>query len=314
MRRNIAFVFPGQGSQSVGMLADVADSYPLVQENFQMASDILGYDLWQIAQIGPQEKLMETVNTQLAVLISDVSLFQLWQQQQGCLPAMMAGHSLGEYAALVAAESIELKDAIRLVYHRARLMQEAVPFGEGAMAAVIGLSEEDIRQVCQSAQSIGVVEPANFNSSGQIVIGGQASAVEKAMEIAKEKGAKKVIKLDMSVPSHCSLMQNAAKQLAQVLESISVKTPKIPVIHDADVLNHSDSKSIKHALVAQLYSPVRWVEIIQKMVQNGIDTLIECGPGKVLNGLNKRIDENLKLLQLNDANSLKELLKNEFIC
>jgi [acyl-carrier-protein] S-malonyltransferase len=311
LEKNIAFVFPGQGSQSVGMLSDVANAYPLIQKNFQLVSDLLGYDLWQLTQHGPQEKLNETVNTQLAVLTADVSLYQLWRQQQGCQPAMTAGHSLGEYAALVAAEAIELKDAISLVYHRAIFMQNAVLPGQGAMAAIIGLSEEEILQVCQEAQSEGSVEPANFNSPGQTVIGGQIGAVEKAMEIAKVKGAKKAVKLIMSVPSHCSLMRSAAEQLAHLLEGISIKAPSIPVIHNVDALSHSDPEAIKRALVTQLYQPVRWTESIRKMVELGIKTVIECGPGKVLNGLNKRIDENLKLFQLNDLNSLDNLLKIE---
>lgn len=313
LKKNIAFVFPGQGSQSIGMLSDVAHAYPLAQENFQLASDILGYDLWALTQQGPQEKLNQTVNTQLAVLIADVSLYQIWRQEKGCLPAMMAGHSLGEYAALVAAEAISLKDAVSLVHHRAIFMQNAVLPGDGAMAAIIGLNEEEIYSVCQAAQVEGSVEPANFNSPGQIVIGGQIGAVEKAMEIAKEKGAKKAVKLAMSVPSHCSLMRGAAEQLAHVIEGASIKSPSIPVIHNADVLSHDDPEAIKRALVMQLYMPVRWVDTIRKIAASGVDTVVECGPGKVLNGLNKRIDGNLKLFQTNDLNSLDNLLKSGVI-
>ncbi|MFP4610179.1 MAG: ACP S-malonyltransferase [Thiohalophilus sp.] len=304
----LAFVFPGQGSQSEGMLKDLAEAYPQVGETFTQASDKLGYDLWQIVQQGPAEDLNRTDITQPAMLAAGVATWRVWQEKGGAMPALMAGHSLGEYSALVCAGSLDFADAIALVAERGRLMQDAVPAGEGAMAAILGLDDDAVRQACEAAAEGEVLAPVNFNSPGQVVAAGNKSAVERLVNVAKERGAKRALVLPVSVPSHCSLMQPAADKLAAVLEQIEIKAPQIPVINNVDVAAPTDPAAIRDALVRQLYNPVRWVETVQKMAADGADRLIECGPGKVLVGLNKRIDKSMAAEAIFDPDSLNTAL------
>lgn len=300
----LAFVFPGQGSQSIGMLKDLAGAYPAVSNTFREASDKLGYDLWQIVQEGPEDKLNSTDITQPAMLAAGVATWRVWQEKGGDQPVVMAGHSLGEYTALVCAGSLAFSDAVGLVAERGRLMQAAVPAGQGAMAAILGLDDAAVIQVCADAAQGEVLEPVNFNSPGQVVAAGHKTAIERLVELAKERGAKRALLLPVSVPSHCALMKPAAEKLAQVLAGIEVKTPTIPVINNADVGSPSDPATIRDALVRQLYSPVRWVETIKKMAADGVDRLIECGPGKVLVGLNKRIEKGMAAEAVFDTASL----------
>lgn len=304
----LAFVFPGQGSQSEGMLKDLADSYPVVGETFQQASDRLGYDLWSVVQNGPADKLNSTDVTQPAMLAAGVATWRVWQEKGGAQPAVMAGHSLGEYSALVCAGSLDFSDAIGLVAERGRLMQEAVPAGEGAMAAILGLDDDAVRQACAEAAEGDVLAPVNFNSPGQVVAAGNRVAVERLVNVARERGAKRALVLPVSVPSHCSLMKPAADKLATVLADIDMKAPQIPVINNVDVATPDDPAAIREALVRQLYNPVRWVETIQKMAADGVDRLIECGPGKVLAGLNKRIDKTMAAEAVLDTASLDAAL------
>ncbi|MFO8025378.1 ACP S-malonyltransferase [Thiohalophilus sp.] len=304
----LAFVFPGQGSQSEGMLKDLAAAYPQVGETFAQASDKLGYDLWQVVQNGPAEDLNRTDITQPAMLAAGVATWRVWQEKGGAMPALMAGHSLGEYSALVCAGSLDFADAIGLVAERGRLMQDAVPAGEGAMAAILGLEDDVVRQACEEAAEGEVLAPVNFNSPGQVVAAGNKTAIERLVSVAKERGAKRALVLPVSVPSHCSLMQPAADKLAEVLAQIEVKAPQIPVINNVDVAAPTDPAAIRDALVRQLYNPVRWVETVQKMAADGVDRLIECGPGKVLVGLNKRIDKNMVAEAVFDPDSLNTAL------
>ena len=306
---SLALLFPGQGSQSVGMLADLADHWPQVAETFAQASEVLGYDLWQLVHNGPAEALNQTDKTQPAMLAAGVAVARVWQAAGGAIPTAMAGHSLGEYTALVCAEALGFEDAIKLVEKRGQLMQSAVPAGEGAMAAILGLSDEDVIALCEAAAQGDVVEAVNFNSPGQVVIAGTRSAVERATEIAKEKGAKRALLLPVSVPSHCSLMKPAADELAKVLDAIEISAPTIKVIHNADVQSHQDGASIKKALVEQLYNPVRWVETIGALKNAAVETVVESGPGKVLAGLNKRIDRRMTALPVFDDASLKKALE-----
>jgi [acyl-carrier-protein] S-malonyltransferase len=305
---SVAFVFPGQGSQSVGMLADLAVAFPLVAETFAEASEVLGYDLWQLVQEGPVEELNKTHITQPAMLSAGIAVWRIMQQQGRVSPVVVAGHSLGEYSALVAAGALNFTDAVRLVAERGRLMQEAVPAGLGAMAAILGLDDGAVIAVCAAAAQGDVVSAVNFNAPGQVVIAGSAAAVERAVEGAKEAGAKRALLLPVSVPSHCALMKPAAEQLAAQLAGMSISVPAIPVINNVDVVAATDAAAIRDALVRQLYSPVRWVESVQKMAQEGVDTLVECGPGKVLVGLNKRIDKTMNAMAVFDAASLEKTL------
>lgn len=307
----LAFVFPGQGSQSEGMLKDLAAAYPLVGETFAQASERLGYNLWQIVQDGPAEELNRTDITQPAMLAAGVATWRVWQAQGGAMPALLAGHSLGEYSALVCAGSLDFADAIALVAERGRLMQDAVPAGEGAMAAILGLDDDAVRQACEAAAEGEVLAPVNFNSPGQVVAAGNRGAIERLVNVAKERGAKRALVLPVSVPSHCSLMQPAADKLAAVLEQIEVKAPQIPVINNVDVAAPTDPAAIRDALVRQLYNPVRWVETVQKMAADGVDRLIECGPGKVLVGLNKRIDKSMAAEAIFDSASLDAALNTD---
>jgi len=304
----IACVFPGQGSQAVGMLAALAATYPEVEETFAVASQALDYDLWQLTQQGPETELNRTDKTQPAMLAAGVAVWRVWQQRHGSQPAYMAGHSLGEYTALVCAGAMDLQAATRLVAERGRYMQEAVPAGQGAMAAILGLADEQVAAACDQAAQTEVVAAVNFNSPGQVVIAGHSSAVSRAVEIAKQAGAKRAVVLPVSVPSHCSLMGPAAGRLAAYLHNVEIKPPQIPVFSNADVALCETPEAIRETLVRQLVSPVRWVEIIQTMARNGVRGVVECGPGKVLAGLNKRIDREMAALPVHDPVSLDDAL------
>lgn len=302
-----AFVFPGQGSQSRGMMNGYAD-FAAVRETFTEASDILKQDLWQLVAEGTDADLNATVNTQPIMLTAGVAVYRAWQSQNGAKPAIMAGHSLGEYTALVAAGALSFADALPLVRFRAQCMQEAVPEGKGGIAAILGLDDEVVRAVCAEGAQGQVLEAVNFNSPGQVVIAGDRAAVERGMEIAKAKGAKRALMLPMSVPSHCSLLKGAAEKMRVQLDKVVVSAPAIPVLHNADVAAYSDATKIKDALVRQLYSPVRWVETVQAFGRQGITHNVECAPGKVLAGLNKRIDANQQAMAINDGEAIKAAL------
>lgn len=302
-----AFVFPGQGSQKLGMLADFGDEI-LVRQTFQEASGALGYDLWKLIQEGPAEELNQTDKTQPALLASSVALWRLWQHKGGTRPSkrprFLAGHSLGEYSALCCSGVLILGDAIRLVEQRGRFMQEAVPPGAGGMAAVIGLEDAKVVAACEQAQGAGVVSAVNFNAPGQVVIAGDKEALQRAIDACKEAGAKRALPLPVSVPSHCALMKPAAERLAGVLEDINFNAPEVPVINNVDVAVESDPERIRDALVRQLYQPVRWVEVVQQLVADGVGVTRECGPGKVLGGLIKRIDRELPCEALDSPDAL----------
>ena len=310
--KKFAMVFPGQGSQTVGMLAELAGDYPIVQETFKQASEVLGYDLWQLVQEGPAEELNKTWQTQPALLTASVAVYRVWQQKYSALkPEVMAGHSLGEYSALVCAGVLDFQDAVKLVELRGKLMQQAVPEGTGAMYAIIGLDNDAIINACKQAEQGEVVSAVNFNSPGQVVIAGAKAAVERAAALCKEAGAKRALPLAVSVPSHCALMKPAADQLSVSLESITLKEAGVSVLNNVDVKNEIEADAIRNALVRQLYSPVRWTETVEKMAQNGVEVLVEVGPGKVLNGLTKRIVDSLQAVSVNDVKSLdsvKEVL------
>ncbi|HHX8314832.1 MULTISPECIES: ACP S-malonyltransferase [Vibrio] len=299
-----AIVFPGQGSQAVGMLAELGEQYDVVKQTFAEASDALGYDLWALVQNGPAEDLNETFRTQPALLASSVAIWRVWQELGLEQPANLAGHSLGEYSALVCAGVIDFKEAIKLVELRGKLMQEAVPAGTGAMYAIIGLADDAIAKACEDAAQGEVVSPVNFNSPGQVVIAGSKDAVERAGALCKEAGAKRALPLPVSVPSHCALMKPAAEKLAVALESIEFNSPQLPVINNVDVVAETDPAKIKDALVRQLHSPVRWTETVELMHEQGVELLLELGPGKVLTGLTKRIVKTLTAAAVNDVASL----------
>ena len=299
-----AIVFPGQGSQAVGMLAELGQQYDVVTQTFAQASEVLGYDLWALIQNGPVEDLNQTFRTQPALLAASVAIWRVWQSLELKQPEYFAGHSLGEYSALVCAGVIDFQQAIKLVELRGQLMQEAVPAGTGAMYAIIGLDDDAIANACQQAAQGQVVSPVNFNSPGQVVIAGQKEAVERAGVLCKEVGAKRALPLPVSVPSHCALMKPAAEKLALALANLEFNTPNIPVINNVDVIAETDPEKIKDALVRQLYSPVRWTEAVQKMSDAGVEKLFEVGPGKVLTGLTKRIVKTLDAAAVNDLASL----------
>lgn len=305
---SIAFVFPGQGSQSIGMLSELAAEFPQVQETFSEASEALGYDLWSVVSNGPEEQLNQTDCTQPAMLAAGIAAWRCWQAKSDIKPDYFAGHSLGEYSALVAAGAIEFQDAIKLVEKRGQLMQEAVPVGDGAMAAILGLEDSVVEEVCSEASAVGLVEAVNFNSPGQVVIAGEAEAVTKATEIAKEKGAKRALVLSVSVPSHCALMKPAAEKLAAELDNIEIKQPTTPVLHNASVTSTDDTTEIKSMLSQQLHSPVRWVETVEWFASQGANHIVECGPGKVLAGLTKRINKSLDGLPVFDTASLTKAI------
>ncbi|HEB81923.1 MAG TPA: [acyl-carrier-protein] S-malonyltransferase [Gammaproteobacteria bacterium] len=306
---NIVVVFPGQGSQSVGMLSDYAENWPQVEETFQQASDVLGYDAWDIVCNGPAEKLNKTEITQPIMLAADIAVMRVMAQQCMLTPMVFAGHSLGEYAALVAAEAIDFTDAVKLVSIRGKLMQEAVAEGEGAMAAIIGLHDDLIIDICKqvSEETGGVVEAVNFNSPGQVVIAGSTDAVNAAMEKLKEEGAKRALPLPVSVPSHSSLMKPAADRLAEYLKDVEIRTPKIDVVHNVDAKTHQDPDEIRDALVKQLYNPVRWTQTIQ-IITDGADVVVECGPGKVLGGLTRRINKEVQSFSLDNMAAMQKFL------
>jgi [acyl-carrier-protein] S-malonyltransferase len=291
------------------MMSDLSANFKQVKETFSEASDALNYDLWSLVSEGPVDLLNQTEKTQPAMLAAGIAVFRSWQSVSALMPTYFAGHSLGEYTALVAADSIGFADAIKLVEMRGQFMQNAVPAGEGAMAAILGLTDDDVRSVCHEAAEHGVVEAVNFNSPGQVVIAGSASAVNPAIEIAKAKGAKRALLLPVSVPSHCALMKPAAEQLAEALSQIEIKTPSTPVIHNASVTSEDSSDVIKNLLAMQLHSPVRWVETVQCLASNGVSTLVECGPGKVLTGLTKRIDKTLSGIAIYDDLTIKSAIE-----
>lgn len=303
--KKFAMVFPGQGSQAIGMLADLATQFPVVEQTFKQASDALGYDLWQLVQQGEAEELNQTWRTQPALLAASVAVYRVWQQQYPDLkPELMAGHSLGEFSALVCADVLDFEQAITLVELRGRLMQKAVPQGTGAMYAIIGLDNQAVIDACAQAAQDEVVSAVNFNSPGQVVIAGNKSAVERAAELCKQAGAKRALPLAVSVPSHCALMKPAADQLAVKLESITFKAPSVPVINNVDVKQEKNADEIRNALVRQLYNPVRWTESVEKMTTSGVQILFEIGPNKVLTGLTKRINKALDAHAVNDIASL----------
>ncbi|MDF2180490.1 ACP S-malonyltransferase [Neptuniibacter sp. CAU 1671] len=308
MSQSLAFVFPGQGSQQVGMLADLAADHPVIQATFAEASSVLGYDLWQLIQNGPDTDLNQTDKTQPALLTAGVALWRMWSELGQAQPSVLAGHSLGEYTALVCGGAIDFTDGVQLVKLRGEFMQQAVPAGAGAMAAILGLDDDAIKAACSRAAEGDVVAPVNFNCPGQVVIAGQAAAVERAIEACKAAGAKRAIPLPVSVPSHCDLMRPAAEKMEAALADISIKMPVIPVIQNVSAAVSPDADTLKSNLLAQLYSPVLWTPSVQAMVAQGVTTTVECGPGKVLSGLNKKIDKSLNVLAIGDAAGLEKAL------
>lgn len=305
----IGIVFPGQGSQAINMLSDIATEYKEVLDVFAEASSVLGYDLWQLCQEGPLELLNQTIHTQPALLTASFALWRILKAHQPMTNVMLAGHSLGEYTALVCAKSLKFEEAVQLVAARGQYMQEAVLADVGAMAAIIGLDDEAVLEICQEATHDDLcVSPANFNSIGQVVVAGHKSAVQQAILLAKENGAKLATIIPVSVPSHCLLMKPAAERLSAKLEAITLSPPIFPVINNIDATPYKDIASIRNGLIKQLYSPVQWVRSIQYFIQNGIQTIIECGPGKILTGLNKRINKNLDLLPTDTLDHLNHII------
>lgn len=302
----LAFVFPGQGSQKVGMLADAHERFAAVRDTFTEASDTLGYDMWALIQNGPQEDLNLTETTQPVLLSASVALWRAWLEEGGTAPAIMAGHSLGEFSALVCAGALTFSDAVQLVRKRGQFMQSAVPVGEGAMAAIIGLDDDDINRICSevSAAENAIVAAVNFNSPGQVVIAGHTAAVEIAIVALKEAGAKRAMPLPVSAPFHTQLMKPAGVRLAQAINEIQLSAPQIPVVHNVHAQTEADPVKIRDLLIEQIYSPVQWTQCIQAMVQTGVGQLVECGPGKVLSGLNRRIDKGLQSYSLEEPDSL----------
>jgi [acyl-carrier-protein] S-malonyltransferase len=290
---SLAFVFPGQGSQSLGMLAELAEFHPQVRDTFREASDGAGVDLWALSQSGPDEMLNRTEYTQPALLAAGVAVWRLWQQRNGAQPSMLAGHSLGEYSALVAADALTLRDAAHLVRIRGQLMQDAAPAGIGAMAAVLGADDALVQDVCKEISGAEIVVPANYNSPGQIVIGGHAGAVDRALALLAERGVRKAVKLAVSVPSHTPLMREAANRLSETMAGMQWSEPKIPVVQNVDAEVHDGTQAIRDALVRQLYLPVQWTSCVQALAARGVTRIAECGPGKVLAGLSKRIDKSI---------------------
>ena len=301
MSQTLAFVFPGQGSQSLGMLADLADAHAIVRDTFAEASDGAGVDLWALAQQGPEEQLNQTEFTQPALLAGGVAVWRAWLAAGGERPALLAGHSLGEYAALVAAGVLPLADGAKLVRERGRLMQQSVPAGVGGMAAVIGAEDALVVDVCTEASGDEVVVPANFNSPGQVVIGGHAGAVDRALALLAERGVRKAVKLAVSVPAHTPLMRDAANRLSELMATLAWQAPSLPVVQNVDAEVHEGSDAIRDALVRQLYLPVRWTACMQALAARGATRVGECGPGKVLSGLAKRIDKTLEARALGTA-------------
>jgi [acyl-carrier-protein] S-malonyltransferase len=307
---SLAFVFPGQGSQSIGMMNALAKFSPLIEATFAEASAVLGYDLWQRCQEGPLESLNSTECTQPAMLTAGVATYRLWRARGGAAPALMAGHSLGEFTALVAADTLEFKTAVDLVKYRGELMQAAVPPGQGAMAAILGLEDIDVDEACREASQGEVVEAVNFNAPGQVVIAGAAAAVARAIEVATQKGARRALALPISVPAHSSLMQPAAEQLRLRLESTAFTPTSKIAVYGVDIKTHTNAESVRAGLVKQLYTPVYWAATVRTMIAAGANQILECGPGKVLTGLNRRVDKNrdLKMAALEDPQALDDAL------
>jgi len=306
---NLGMLFPGQGSQSTGMLSVLADSHAIVRDTFEEASEETSVNLWNITQIGPDKDLNKTENTQPAMLAAGIAVYRVWQHQGGPLPAVMAGHSLGEYTALTAAGALSFVDAVKLVAARGRFMQQAVPEGMGAMAAILGLEDDQVISVCEQAAAGQVAQAVNFNSPGQVVVAGDRAAIERVVKLAGDAGAKRALMLPVSVPSHCELMKPAAEQLLGVLEGVSIQMPAFEVIHNVDVSVSITPDDIRQKLVQQLYQPVRWVETIQAMASQGVTMLVEAGPGKVLTGLNKRIARKMISLPVADPAGLEKALE-----
>lgn len=301
---NLAFVFPGQGSQKIGMLADVAAKHALIQATFAESSEALGYDMWQLIQQGQQEEINLTEKTQPILLTASVALWRLWLQQGGAKPSLMAGHSLGEFTALVCAGSLDFADAVRLVRARGQFMQTAVPVGEGSMAAILGLDDDVINQICAEAAQGECVQAVNYNSPGQVVIAGKVAAVDRAIEKLKAAGAKRAMPLPVSAPFHTDLMRPAGERLAEALADITIKVPEIAVVHNVHAQTESNPEKIRELLIQQIYSPVKWVDCVNTMVKAGVTTTVECGPGKVLSGLNKRIEKSLDCLAIEEEQAL----------
>lgn len=293
---NLAFVFPGQGSQKIGMLSELAEQYSLIKETFDQASDVLGYNMWELIQQGEQEAINLTERTQPILLASSVAIWRLWNEKNGAIPSQMAGHSLGEWSALVCSGVVDFAEGLNIVRARGQYMQQAVPVGEGAMAAIIGLDDKAILEACANAQSLGVVDAVNFNAPGQVVIAGSNAAVEAAMESCKAAGAKRALPLPVSAPFHTSLMKPAADNLADLVNTVNFSAPQIPVVHNVHAQTETDPETIKALMLEQIYSPVKWVDCVNQLKNNGATTLIECGPGKVLSGLTKRIDREITSL------------------
>lgn len=307
-QQNLAFVFPGQGSQKIGMLADLAANYPVVTQTFAEASQVLGYDLWDLVQNGAQEDINLTERTQPLLLTASVAVWRVWNEQGGAQPALVSGHSLGEWSALVCAGVVAFTDAVKLVQQRGKFMQEAVPAGQGAMFAIIGLDDALIIEACKKAEQGEVVSAVNFNSPGQVVIAGTAAAVERAGALCKEAGAKRALPLPVSAPFHTSLMRPAADRLAEQIAATEFKAPQIPVVHNVTAQTEADPQKIKALMIEQIYSAVRWVECVNTMSAAGITTTIECGPGKVLSGLNKRINSELTTLSVEKPEEVDSVL------
>lgn len=307
-KTHLAFVFPGQGSQKVGMLSELAAEYPSVQQTFAEASSVLGYDLWELVQKGSQDDINLTERTQPLLLTASIAIFRVWKEKEGAMPAFMAGHSLGEWSALVCAEVIAFKDAVRLVQQRGKFMQEAVPAGVGAMAAIIGLDDPLIVDACKKAAQDEVVAAVNFNSPGQVVIAGGAAAVERAIALCKEAGAKRALPLPVSAPFHTELMRPAAERLAEQITATQFSIPSVPVIHNVTAESETNPEKIKALMIEQIYSPVRWVDCVNSLSAKGVSITLECGPGKVLSGLNKRINGNLTTVSVEKPEELNAAL------
>lgn len=305
---HLAFVFPGQGSQSIGMLSELADAFPIVKNTFEQASDSLGLDLWKLVQQGTAEQLNQTYNTQPAMLAAGVATWRVWIDQTDIRPGFVAGHSLGEYTALVCSNAMRFEDGISLVAERGRLMQQAVPEGIGSMAAIIGLDDDEVIKICLDNAENEVVSAVNFNAPGQVVIAGHTQAVERAMATAKENGAKRAIKLPVSVPSHCVLMESAAEKLAEKMQG-KINIPKTTLIHNVDAMSHNTVEDIQLSLKQQLFKPVRWVDGVKAMNEQGVDVFVECGPGKVLMGLDKRIVKSAEHMTMYDPTTLEKVLE-----
>jgi len=312
IEKTLAFVFPGQGSQKIGMLAELANEYSVVTETFAEASAVLGYDLWDLVQNGEQDAINMTERTQPLLLTASVAVWRVWQQKQGATPVLMAGHSLGEWSALVCAGVVAFADAVRLVQQRGKFMQEAVPAGQGGMAAIIGLDDELIVKACKAAEDGEVVSAVNFNSPGQVVIAGAAAAVERACVFCKEAGAKRALPLPVSAPFHTSLMRPAADRLAEQIRATVFSAPLIPVVHNVTAKTESDPEKIKELMIEQIYSAVQWVACVNTIGAQGVTTTIECGPGKVLSGLNKRINKELNTLSMETPDDLANALQASY--